>query len=274
MSSKEFSVLMSVYREDNPNQVDEALESIFTQTLVPTEVVVVADGPLTHDVNQILEKYKLTHSNKLRVIPLKSNQGLGAALRVGVKACSYDLIARMDADDISSEDRFEHQINYFYENPQTDVLGSYVKEFVTDPTNSKQIRSVPTDPKAVESIAKFRCPVNHPSAMFRRNSVLDAGNYRPLRGLEDYELWVRMLDQGYIISNLPRVLVKCRAGKELYERRGGLEYAKDELQLQQDFLSRGIITLPIFIVNIVSRIPIRLMPNRLRAGIYKTFLRE
>ncbi|AXR77724.1 glycosyltransferase [Natrarchaeobaculum sulfurireducens] len=274
MNDKEFSVLMAVYRGDNSQQIDSAIKSVFKQTVIPTEVVVVADGPLPDKITSTLEKYELAYPDTVRVVHLESNQGLGAALRVGVEVCSYDLVARMDADDISVEDRFEHQINYLCENPEVDILGGYIEEFVENPTNSKQIRSVPTDPKTLESNAKFRCPVNHPSVMFRRNSVLEAGNYRPLAGLEDYELWIRMLNQGYLISNLSKVLVKCRAGKALYERRGGVEYAIHELQIQKEFLTRGIVPLPVFLINIAIRVPIRLLPNRLRAIIYEIFLRD
>ncbi|WP_252699102.1 glycosyltransferase [Natronosalvus vescus] len=273
-SSDTFSVLISVYKNDDPKHFQIALESIFGQTLVPTEVVIVADGPLTSELDEVIEEFVFRHLETIQVVRLETNQGLGAALRTGLEACSYDRVARMDADDVAVSERFEEQVAYLKSNPDVDVVGSHVGEFRTDPENVDTVRSVPSSASAVESMARFRCPTNHPSVMYRRQAVLEAGNYRPLRSMQDYELWMRMLSQGYTIENLPQVLVKCRAGEDLYRRRGGLSYARLEFSLQREFHRSGMISGVEFIRNIVYRVPIRLIPSRLRGAIYKVALRD
>jgi hypothetical protein len=180
----------------------------------------------------------------------------------------------MDADDVAVNDRFEQQLEYLSSNPGVDVVGGYIGEFRNEPEKIDQIRKVPLEAAEVKPYSRFRCPTNHPTVMFRRESVLDAGNYQSLRSQQDYELWMRMLSQGYSIENIPEVLVRCRAGDSLYDRRGGLEYAQLEYSLQRKFLSMGAITYFDFFRNILLRIPVRLVPDRVRGFLYETFLRD
>ncbi|NGM69085.1 glycosyltransferase [Natronolimnobius sp. AArcel1] len=274
MTEDSFSVLISVYQNDDPEHFRLALESVFDQTVEPAEVVLVADGPLTDSLDTVIDEFKESNREQLTVVRLQENHGLGTALRVGVEHCSHELVARMDSDDISVSDRFETQLEYLAANPGIDVVGAHVGEFHGNPDDIHSVRSVPATASDVESMATFRSPANHPSVMFRRSSVLEAGNYRSLRSMQDYELWVRMLSQGYTIENIPAVLVKCRAGSDLYGRRGGLEYARLEVWLQREFLRMGAISPVEFIRNLATRVPIRLVPNRVRTAIYQALLRE
>ena len=274
MSDDSLSVLLPTYEGDEPEGLNRSLTSIVEQTVKPDEIVVVRDGSLTAELNLILDEFKDEHRDLLHQTSLPENKGLGAALRHGVTECSHDLVARMDADDRSRTKRFEHQIAYFEDNPEIDVLGGYVAEFSDSPDQTQTVREVPTTPEAVRSKARFRCPINHPTVMFRRQAVLDAGNYRPLRSMQDYELWMRMLSQGYTLTNIPEVLVDCEAGEELYYRRGGLDYARLEASLQWEYYRMGMLSLPIVLFNILSRIPIRLAPNAIRKTIYKNLLRS
>lgn len=274
MDYRAFSVLLSTYEGDSASELRLALASLFDQTVSPDEVIVVTDGPITSGIEEVLDSYQERHAEVLRTVSLPTNQGLGAALRQGVEACSHELIARMDSDDIAVRDRFEQQLEHFDTRPNIDVLGGYVGEFEDDPDKLVRIRSVPTTPDGVRSTARFRCPTNHPTVMFRRQSVLDAGNYRQLRLMQDYDLWMRMLAAGYTIENLPKVLVKFRTGDDLYTRRGGLSYARDECVLQREFLRYGAISFPVFLINLCIRVPIRLVPDAFRRVIYKRLLRK
>jgi glycosyltransferase involved in cell wall biosynthesis len=265
---------MAVYYGDDPEFVRSALDSVLEQTVPPQEIVIVADGPLPTALSTVLSEATSAHPKTVRVESLETNQGLGMALQIGVEACSHDLVARMDADDIALPDRFEKQLDYLAANPQVDVLGGYVAEFETDPESVESVRTVPTDPDTARSRAPFRCPLNHPTVMFRREAVLEAGNYSSLRSMQDYELWVRMVTQGYTIDNLPEVLVHCRTGEELYTRRGGLSYARIEVGLQRQFLQMGAISVPEFVFNICTRIPVRIAPRRVRGFVYQRLLRN
>ncbi|GAB7021072.1 glycosyltransferase [Halostagnicola bangensis] len=274
MTDDSFSVLIAVYGGDEPEHVRDALKSIFDQTVVPNEVLVVGDGPLPDQLQNVLSDMKSAHPETMRVVSLEENEGLGAALKTGVENCSNDIVARMDADDIALRDRFERQLEYFLENPDIDVLGGYVAEFDTDPDEIDRVRTVPTDPDEVRDRASTRNPINHPTVMFDRNAVVTAGNYRPLRSMQDYELWVRMITQGYTVSNLPEVLVKCRAGSDFYNRRGGLSYARLEVYLQREFSRMGAVSFPRMLLNIAARVPLRIAPKSFRSAVYRTFLRE
>ncbi len=265
---------MSVYEGDSPEHFRTALESVFEQTLEPTEVVVVTDGPLTTELEGALKSFEKKYPKQLIVHSLSDNQGLGVALCEGVKACSHDLVARMDADDIAVSDRFERQIAYFDSNHEVDVVGGHVGEFSTDPDKILQVRKVQINPEEIRASSRFRCPVNHPTVMFRRKSVLDAGNYRSYRSMQDYELWMRMLSKGYQIANLDAVLVKFRTEGSLDERRGGLEYLKTELSIFYYLYRIGAISLPVLFINIAIRVPVRLLPGSLRAWLYKQVLRS
>jgi len=118
-----FSILISLYHKENPLFLRQSLKSIFTQTLSPTEVVLVEDGPLTDELHEVVKKIKNQHP-ELKVVPLPTNQGLGKALNEGLKHCSYDLVARMDTDDIAKPDRFEKQLAIFRKHPEVDVVES------------------------------------------------------------------------------------------------------------------------------------------------------
>ncbi|RQG93827.1 glycosyltransferase [Natrarchaeobius chitinivorans] len=269
-----FSVLMSVYHDETADHVRVALESVFDQTTPPDEVLIVEDGPLSPDLEALISTFETRYPETVRTISLPTNRGLGVALRTGVEACSNELIARMDADDVAVETRFQDQLAYLSDNPEVDVLGGYVMEFDSNPNESGRVRDVPSDAEQVRSVARFRCPVNHPTVMFRREAVLEVGNYRSFRSMQDYELWMRMLSEGYTIENLPTVLVKCRTGNDLFDRRGGLGYARTEFRIQREFLERGSVSPLVFLLNVAIRTPLRLTPNAVRKRVYQAFLRS
>lgn len=269
-----FSVLMPTYRGDDPDHLEAAIASVFDQTVPPTEFLIVKDGPVGDPIESVLSEWKARHPETIRTVTLDTNQGLGKALQVGVEACSHDLIARLDADDVCVPDRFERQLAYFEQNPNCDVVGGYIAEFAQDPDETYAVRDVPLEPGAVREWAPRRCPVNHVSVMFRRNAVLEAGNYRPVEPQEDYDLWARLLLDGAVIANVPAILVKVRAGEELYDRRGGFEYAYEEVRRQIEFRRQGFIGTTTLIRNMVVRVPIRLLPGAARGLVYRRLLRR
>lgn len=274
MSHEPFSVLLAIYEGDDPDALRRSLDSVFDQSVEPDEVVVVEDGPITPALEAVLQEFEQERPDVLVRTALETNQGLGAALNHGIQACSHDLVARHDADDVAMSDRFELQLEYLAEHPEVDVVGGYIAEFSSNPENVGTVREVPSEPDEVRSYAKYRCPMNHPSVMYRRQSVLEAGNYRPLRSMQDYDLWMRMLSEGFVLTNLPEVIVHCEAGSDLYQRRGGLSKARLELELQYRFLKLGMVPVPIFILNIGARIPMRLAPKSIRKFVYRSILRN
>lgn len=269
-----FSVLLPTYAGDEPAYLDTAIASCFTQTRIPDELLVVEDGPLTDELSGTLTEWKKRYPERLRRLRIPENQGLGNALKAGVQECAYPLVARHDSDDINVETRFERQVTYFSEHPDVDIVGGYIGEFSKDPATVDTVREVPATHDGIEAMARFRSPMNHGTVMFRKDAVLAAGNYRAVTRIEDYDLWVRMLCSGATFANIPEILVKVRAGAGLAERRGGTEYARAEVRRQMEFYRRGFIGLPVFAFNVVSRVGLRFLPNRLRHFVYRTVARE
>lgn len=271
---REFSVLLPVHGTDDPAHFLVAANSVLDQTVMPDEVVVVGDGSVGDTLRDVLETVRDGSPVPFRFVELDGDRSLGLALREGVRACRHEWIARMDADDVAVSDRFERQLSYLCENPGVDVLGGHVAEFDTDPRQASRVREVPTDPERVRQIAQYRCPVNHPTVMFRRSSVKRAGNYRGTTGcLEDYDLWVRVLQNGGVIANQDAVLVRMRTGEQFAQRRGGGEYLRAELRLFRQFRRQGFIGYPQLLLNVLVRVPVRLSPAGARRVIYCRLLR-
>lgn len=269
-----FSVLMSVYKNDNPLYIKEAIDSIINQTLKPSEIVIMIDGKVSHEIKNTLEEYSRQNDELFNIIQLEKNMGLGLALREGIQKCKYDIIARMDSDDISREDRFEKQIDEFVKDKELCMVGSYIAEFYDNKDVIKAIRKVPTTFDEVRQFAKKRNPMNHMTVMYRKDSVIKSGNYKQFLWNEDYYLWVRMILRGCKVLNLPETLVFARTGEDMYRRRGGLKYAKMDLLLQFEFYKLGFVTFYEMIRNSLVRISSRIIPNKLREILYLGILRK
>ena len=268
-----FSVLMSVYNKEKANNLIDSLNSLINQTLMPTEIILVKDGPLTDELDSVIssfsKKYKI-----LRVISLKKNVGLGEALNEGLKYCKYEYVARMDSDDICMPDRFEKQILFFKQHEDCDVLGGYILEFDDQTGHNISKRLVPLDCESIKLFLKKRNPMNHMSVMFKKNSVFNAGSYMHCPYFEDYYLWARMLKQGYHFANLKEVLIKARAGLGMSGRRGSIKYAKCIINFETKLLKLGLIGVGQYFINIFIRVSISIMPNKIRYILYQRRLRN
>lgn len=267
-----FSVLLSLYAKESHAFLKQSLDSVFTQTLFPTEVVLVEDGPLTDELKSVILDYKHRYSN-LKVVILEHNQGLGKALNEGLKYCSYDLVARMDTDDIAKPDRFQKQYDLFQKHPEIDVCGSWIDEFSDSTNNVISTRKLPEWHNDILFYAKSRNPINHPVVMFKKSAVLAAGGYQHFPLFEDYYLWLRMLKNGAIFYNIQESLLYFRISPDMFKRRGGLKYAIDELRFINVMLNMNMITYKQFVLNVITRFPVRIAPNQVRSWLYKKILR-
>lgn len=267
-----FSVLISVYRKESPLYLDLALRSIWQeQILKPNEIVIVKDGPLTEPLEQIIEQFE--KSAPVKIVSLEQNSGLGIALAKGLENCSYNLVARMDSDDISIPKRFQTQITFLENNPDIDFVSSFIAEFLESPNEISSIRTVPETNEKILEFAKRRNPMNHMAIMFKKSAVLDAGNYKPFIGYEDYYLWVRLLQRGYQAANINEPLVNARIGNNMIARRQGTKYFNNEIKLQKEFIKLKFINIFDFVQNIFFRAVPRLMPIFVLKIIYR-YLRK
>lgn len=268
-----FSVAMCVYGGDSPEFFHTAVESIRHQTVLPNEVILVVDGPVPEQLNQIIDR--LEKQPEFRVIRFAENQGHGNARRAGLEACSNELVALMDADDISLPERFEKQLTFFSAHPELSVVGGQISEFVDDPEKSVGKRIVPCEDHELKQYMKKRCPFNQMTVMFRKSDVFSAGGYIDWYCDEDYYLWIRMALQDAKFACTPEVLVNVRVGEEMYARRGGWKYFCSERKLQKYMRKHKLISYPTYAVNVIKRLIVQvLMPNRLRGWVFQHFARE
>jgi len=271
-----FSVLMSIYINERPKNLEECLNSLITQTKIPSEIVIVKDGPLTKDLDIILENYKKNFPYLINIIELESNVGLGIALAHGLKHCKYELVARMDTDDIARNDRFERQLEYFNADKSLDIIGSHIIEFEEDVNNIVGKRTVPLNANEINQFAKRRNPFNHVTVMYKKDIVLSVGNYRKVSGIgyEDYDLWIRLLISGANCKNIDDYLVYVRGGKDMYKRRGNRERLKTALTFRYNMFKLGSCSFSDLVFASSANIVVTIIPNWLRGFIYINFLRS
>ncbi|MDR0581910.1 MAG: glycosyltransferase, partial [Prevotellaceae bacterium] len=203
----------------------------------------------------------------------EQNIGQGPALNEGLKHCSYELVARMDTDDICKPSRFEKQVALFEQNPQIDIAGAWIDEFYDTPDEVASTRKLPETHEELKQYAQSRCPMNHPVVMYRKSSVQAVGGYQRLGTFDDYLLWMKMLRDGAVFHNIQESLLFFRASRDMAARRGGWRYAVSELKAQLLFYRWGIVSLARCLKNIAIRFPVRMLPTKLRALVYRHLLR-
>ncbi len=275
MTNSKFSVLMSVYNKEKPEYLDLALKSnLENQTLKPNEMILICDGVLTEELYNVISKYEMKYSGIFKVFRLTENVGLGRALRFGLEKCKYELIARSDSDDICVSERFEIQINFLEKHPEIDIVGSYIDEFKCCWNSPDRVKTLPLTHEKLVKLAKFRNPVNHMSAMFRKSSIISAGSYMHLPCAEDYFLWVRAICGGSRIANIDKILVHARIGNGMELRRGDRAYINSWKMLDRYMLEKSMINRFEYILNMIAVRWFVYMPPILKRLIYKTILRK
>ncbi len=273
MENIKFSVSMCVYGKDDPAWFDIAVQSILNQTTPPSEVVLVVDGPVPDELDAVIKKYE--QLALFHVIRFEENRGHGNARRAGLQAVTNELVALMDADDISTHDRFEKQLSVFAADSTLDIVGGNIAEFIGEPENVVAKREVPAKDADIKTYMKKRCPMNQMTVMFKKDSVEQVGGYIDWYCDEDYYLWLRMALAGMKFANVTDVLVNVRVGEDMYKRRGGRKYFKSEAKLQKFMRKNKMISFSTYTVNVTKRLIVQvLLPNRLRGWVFKKFARK
>ena len=282
MNKTPFSIAMSVYHKDNAAYFDRALQSITEfQTVMPTEIVLVCDGPLNSDLDAVINAYQERY-RIFNIIRLPQNKGLGNALKIAVENASNDLIARMDSDDIAIRDRMERQLDAAGAH-SADIVSGTVREFHGEYVSTEEVensgtlgasRVLPAGQEDILKFAKKRSPFNHPAVMYKKSAVIEAGLYEDYRYFEDYNLWVNMLKAGCRGYNTEAPLVYMRAGSEMYRRRGGMTYVKCIYRFKRHLYKIGFISFGQFVADVTARSVVSLIPNGLRKFLYSKVLRK
>ena len=269
-----YSVLMSVYHKEKPEYLNQAIESIQTQTISTNDFVLVCDGPLNEQLDGVIATKQQEMGDTLNVVRLAKNGGLGNALNEGIKYCKNELVARMDSDDIAYPNRCEKQMAVFNAHSEVSICSGIVEEFTTDP-NTVDAKRVPPETNAeIVEFAKKRNPFNHPCVMYKKSAVEAVGSYQDFYLLEDYYLWLRMLMTGYQGYNIQEPLLHMRAGSDMYLRRAGWKYAKTQARLFKFMRDSGFIGNSQYIKSCVIRSGSALAPNWLRKFMFEKGLRK
>lgn len=274
MEKNKISMLLSLYDKEKPKYLDEALTSIFEQTVMPDEIVLVYDGPINSDLEAVVQKFQHIAPDIFTLVKFEKNQGLGVALAKGLEHTKYRIVARMDTDDIMTPERLQKQLAIFESNPDVAIVGSNIEEFVDSTDQIIGRRLVPETNQEICAFSKKRNPFNHMTVMFDKEAVLAVGNYRPLKGFEDYYLWVRLLKAGYQGYNIQEPLVHARAGADMYARRGGLNYLLPGIKGRYHIWREGLGSVTDFLFVTGGHVVISLLPNKWRGKFYEKQLRN
>lgn len=271
---EKYSVLMSLYIKEKPEYLDIAIDSIVNQTVKPDEIVIVKDGPITDELQAVLDKYYNTYPGLFNIVGYEKNRGLGIALNFGLEHCKNELVARMDTDDVALPNRCEQELLVLEKDNRIDIVGGDIAEFIGERNNVVSYRRVPTSNSAIRSYMRERCAFNHVTVMYKKSAVIRSGNYQDLFWNEDYYLWIRMMQSECVFANTGTVLVDVRVGKDMYERRGGLKYFNSEKYLQDYMYTHNLIDSTKYYCNILKRFIVQvLLPNRIRGWVFKKFAR-
>jgi GT2 family glycosyltransferase len=266
-----FSLLMSTWAGDRPDYLRGAfLSTVDEQTRRPAQVVLVQDGPVPDELAAEIRHLVETSPVPVRHVEMAQNMGLGPALDAGLRASEHEIVARMDADDVSTPDRFEKQLPLI--EAGADIVGSGLWEFGESPGDTVGRRTPPTDPDEIRRVIRFRDPFNHPTVVYRRSAVLAAGGYSDMALMEDYLLFTRMIAAGAVPVNLAEPLVHYRVGDGAYARRGGTALLRSELALQSRFRRLGLTSRRQYLRNVVVRGGYRLVPEGVRKVAYRRLL--
>ncbi|MTH17517.1 glycosyltransferase [Flavobacterium sp. LC2016-01] len=270
----DFSVLMPLFFKEKPEYIEESLKSLYNQTLKPTEIILVQEGVLNEEQNNILNYWiKAFGDEVIRVVDSKEVKGLAPCLNLGLHASRCNYIARFDSDDICFPDRFEKQIEFLKNNNDVVILGGQIEEFDEKMEVSMGIRRVPVKYREILSFAKWRCPFNHQTVFYKRDVAIALGGYPIMKVYEDYSFWGLFLVNGHKAANLPDVLVKARTGEGLITRRSGMNFLKGELTGIKFLYKIKFLSTLRYYTLVISRIVVRSLPTGALRKIY-TLLRK
>ncbi|MFT3952377.1 MAG: glycosyltransferase [Oscillospiraceae bacterium] len=270
--NNDYAVLMSVYEKETPAHFSHSLDSILAQTVQCRQFVLVCDGALGDALEAVIARYERRFGGRMDVVRLETHSRLGNALNAGLARCRYEIVLRMDADDVAKPYRAEKQLAAMANG--AGLCSAFVAEFSGTPTRVTAIKTLPVTHEQIVRYMRRRNPMNHPCTTFLKSAVERAGGYQDCPWFEDYDLWVRMLRSGCRAVNVPEVLLFMRAGKEMYARRGGFAYLKHALRFRLKLLRAGASTLPDFLASAAAQTASALMPVSLRKRLYELFLRK
>ena len=268
-----YSVLITVYYKETPENLTASIESMLNQTVRPSDIVLVCDGPLDGRLNKIIHRFTTEYGGLFQVMRLNENVGIGSANNAGIQHCRHELVAKIDSDDISHPDRCRRQLELFEQKPELSICGAQLEEFLGTPDNILAVRNVPLGYAEILKYARRRMPFNNPTVMYKKSEAIKAGGFSDLRRCEDYDMYVRMLQQGCIAENLPDVLTSYRLSEDAYRRRGSFSNLSGFISVRWRIYRSGFSGFFDFLVPTCGQILLTIAPNRLKDVMYRKIMR-
>lgn len=269
-----YSVIMSIYYKVAPIDLEMSINSILNQTYATNEFILIKDGKLTKEQENVLDKFIRNNKKIFKIYQFDENKGAGVAYNKGIEMCTNKWAAIMDSDDFARKDKFEKQMDYLYKHKDIDVISSNAIEFIDNIENVISTRIMPENNEEIIKFAHARCPIIQPTAIFRVESVLKAGSYQHSPLTEDYDLYIRMIINGCKFYTYQEILYYIRTSESFFKRRGGIKYLKPILSFKWRYFRKGFFTFKQFLKTFIASFFVASIPNFLRKYIYKKFLRD
>jgi hypothetical protein len=266
-----FSVLLSIYRNERPAYFRQALASLVPQAGYFNEVVIVRDGPIDTALQAVIDDTR--GALPIRQVSLDTNVGLARALNAGLLQCRSEWVFRFDSDDVCCDNRAAIQAEAI-DSGKFDIVGGQIEECDAESLRPLCYRNVPCEGDEIRRFIKRRNPFNHMTVCFRKATITALGGYPDLLFKEDYGLWAKAIASGARVRNVPEVVVRARAGKNMIRRRGGWVYIRSDLALQHFLVRHGLKSMPEAIVDAIMRAGVFALPATLRQQIFMRFLRQ
>lgn len=268
-----YSVLMSVYAKEHPEFLRQSIDSMLEQSYPPDDFVLVCDGELTQELDELISEYSRKYKC-FRPVRLKNVTGTGLCANVGISACRNEYIVKMDSDDIALPQRCEISLKYMAEHSEIDMLGAYIDEFDSDTEKYIATKKTPLTDSEIKKYAKRRNPFNNQTLVYKKSVAERVGGYTNIKRCEDYEFVVKMLAGGAVGRNLDKVLVKYRITSDNYERRRNWSNTRSFISVRWKIYRMGFSRLHDFIIPCAMQLMIFVLPKSLTGKIYKKFLRN
>lgn len=268
-----YSVLSTLYKNDSPEYLKQSIESMLAQTVVTNDYVLVADGPIPTELKEVLSEYEGKY-DFFNIVQLPENVGLGVALNEGLKACKNDLVARLDADDISLPTRCEEQLSAFEKDVDLVIVGTDMYEFEDDPEKITSLKQMPYSHEQIYKFGKRRNPFNHSSVMYKKSVIMDLGGYANLRRSQDIELWARVIYAGHKCQNLNKPLIKFRCGGSRVQRKKKWSNVKSDLKVFKKNYKMGYASFTDYVYVWITQMAFFILPTKLAGKLYKKLFRK
>lgn len=271
----ELSVLLNICAKDDFELFKLSLDSVFDQTFLPSEVLVVSDGPARPDQKKLIKEKMLKSATPIRLIETDVPRGLWYARNYGLANLSSKYVALMDSDDVMHPDRLRIQLKFLRANKDVSVLGTSAIEIDSKSKLILGIRMVPTEHLAIKKILTKVNPIIHPSVVLERQKIIDIGGYKEYFLAEDYELWTRLIGAGAEIANLNEALLGFHMDNDLQKRRGSFKFIVEEIKLRNQIIKNlNLQWNQQQILVLLVRIIYRTVPHKLRGAIYNFIFRK